>query len=175
MVIYLSYDRYITSSWSYTYHMTGICHNVIYQVYTWYMTVILLTHIVMQRSLLCQPCRQCSQKKKNSYLYFKLPTAGERHVACFVEKVGIKPITLGYQALRFANCSTSPHTSDAKQLIYVLPSACDGCRRGGSEWAINWERQQVPGQAASVPTQRYIQAMNLKSNEIKMSNQCIYW
>ena len=45
---------------------------------------------------------------KNSSLYFKPPTAGERHVTCFVEKVGIEPRTLGYQALRAANCATSP-------------------------------------------------------------------
>ena len=39
-VIWQVYDRYMTNSWSYPCHMTGIYHNVIYQVYTWYMTVI---------------------------------------------------------------------------------------------------------------------------------------
>ena len=38
--IWQVYDRYMTDSWSYPCHMTGIYHNVIYQVYTWYMTVI---------------------------------------------------------------------------------------------------------------------------------------
>ena len=40
--------------------------------------------------------------------YFKPPTAGERHVIRFVEKVGFEPRILGYQALRSANCATSP-------------------------------------------------------------------
>ena len=43
--------------------------------------------------------------KKN--LYFKERTAGERRAICFVEKVGIEPRTLGYQALLSANCATS--------------------------------------------------------------------
>jgi hypothetical protein len=36
-----------------------------------------------------------SRRGANSWLRFKPPTAGEKHVICFVEKVGFEPRTLG--------------------------------------------------------------------------------
>ena len=42
LVIYLSYDRYMTNSRSYPCHMTGIYLNVIYLAYTLYIPGILL-------------------------------------------------------------------------------------------------------------------------------------
>ena len=42
------------------------------------------------------PTIELSRKKKEIQLHFKPPTAGEKHVICFVEKVGFEPRTLGY-------------------------------------------------------------------------------
>ncbi len=50
--------------------------------------------------------------------HLKSPTAGERHVICFVEKVGFESITLGYLVLLSANCARSPVALHGWQRAY---------------------------------------------------------